>query len=346
MKTLRWGILPASSHFNLRVLQPMSRAAGAEIVAVASRDGVRAEAAAEAIDAVVSASMADSGKSPTRVRAYASYESLLADPDVDAVYISLPNNLHLEWTLKALAAGKHVLCEKPFGLNAVEARRASDAGRASCKLVMEAFMYRFHPQWRRAKEIIMSSEIGKPTAVEVSFSYNNKDPRNIRNRPENGGGALYDIGCYAVSCARWLMGAEPSRVFCSSEYDPDFGTDRLSSGILDFGGASATFTVGTQSASFQQVVVLGDKGSVLIRLPFNAYPDTPLQIEVKSGVGERIVDCGPSDQYRSMVEAFSYAALSGSQVPPTPMSDSIANMAVLDALFASASSATWAPVKI
>ncbi|HUX38426.1 MAG TPA: Gfo/Idh/MocA family oxidoreductase, partial [Rectinemataceae bacterium] len=231
MEAVRWGILSVSGHYALRVHGPLSRLAEARIVAIASRDRTRAEAA--------------SSRFGIR-RSHASYEALLADPEVEAVYIPLPNDLHAEWTEKALHAGKHVLCEKPLAMDAAQARGMAELASQKGLLLMEAFMYRYHPQWLRAKEIIQSGELGAIRAVHAWFGYNNADPSNIRNRIENGGGALYDIGCYAVSVSRWLVGTEPKRCLSLVERDPDFGTDRLSSGILDFGKARATFTVGTR----------------------------------------------------------------------------------------------------
>lgn len=336
MEQVRWGILPYSGHFELRVLGPLSRLEGAAVTAVASRDPEKAERSARRIGR-----MAGEGRQP---RAHGSYQALIDDPDVDAVYISLPNDLHLEWTLKALAAGKHVLCEKPFGMDAAQAGKAAEAGISAGRLVMEAFMYRFHPQWVRAKEIVESGEIGRVCSVEALFSYANKDPANIRNSPERGGGALYDIGCYAVSCARWIIGTEPIRALSLAESDPGFGTDRLTSGILDFGSARAAFTVGTQSAAFQQVTILGQKGSIRMALPFNAYPDVALKVEVRTSLGERSVSCGPADQYAAMFAAFSGAVRAGASAP-TPISDAVANMTTIDALFESARSGAWATVR-
>lgn len=335
MNEVRWGILPWSGHFELRVLQPLARLDGARINAVASRDAAKAERNARRVGELYGL---HGGQGP---RAHGSYQALIDNPGIDAVYISLPNDQHLAWTLKALAAGKHVLCEKPFGMDAAQTRQAAAAAESAGRLVMEAFMYRFHPQWVRAKQIVDSGEIGRVSGVEAIFSYANKDPANIRNRPEHGGGALYDIGCYAVSCARWIIGAEPRRVMSLVDTDPDFGTDRLSSGILDFGTARSTFTVATQSAAYQQVTILGQKGSIRMNLPFNPYPDVAMKVEVRTGLGERIVTCGPEDQYASMFTAFSAAIRDGLKAP-TPIGDAIGNMATLDALFESARSGTWA----
>ncbi len=329
MEAVRWGVLSVSGHYALRVHGPLSRLAEARIVAIASRDGDRAAAAAARFGIG---------------RSHPSYEALLADPEVEAVYIPLPNDLHAEWAQKALDAGKHVLCEKPLAMDAAQAKGMAALASQKGLLLMEAFMYRFHPQWLRAKEIIQSGELGAIRALHVWFGYNNADPSNIRNRVENGGGALYDIGCYAVSVARWLVGSEPRRCLSLVERDPDFGTDRLSTGILDFGSARATFTVGTRVHPHQRVEVLGEKGSLSLGLPFNAYPDVPMKLEIRTGLGTREVAAGPLDQYAELFAAFSRALRSGAPAP-TPVADGIANMAVLDSLFRSAERGGWVEVE-
>ncbi|HUX41256.1 MAG TPA: Gfo/Idh/MocA family oxidoreductase [Rectinemataceae bacterium] len=326
MEAVRWGILSVSGHYALRVHGPLSRLPDARIVAIASRDKAKATAAASRF-----------GIS----KSHASYEALLADPEVEAVYIPLPNHLHAEWTEKALRAGKHVLCEKPLAMDAVEAKKMAVVAREKGLLLMEAFMYRFHPQWIRAKEIVEAGEIGAVKAINVNFSYNNGDPANIRNRIDSGGGALYDIGCYAISVSRWMAGAEPRRGLALVERDPDFGIDRLSSAILDFGTCRSVFTVGTRCYPVQRVEVMGEKGAIAVILPFNAYPDVPLALEVSTSLGTRTVEAGPTDQYAAMFAAFGRALRSGAPAP-TPIEDGIANMAVIDALFRSEKSGGWA----
>ncbi len=327
MESVRWGILSVSGHYALRVHLPLSRLPEARIVAIASRGKERASAAAARLGIA---------------KPYGSYADLLADPEIEAVYIPLPNTLHAEVALAALEAGKHVLCEKPLAMDALEARLMAARAREKGLLLMEAFMYRFHPQWLRAKEILDSGEIGKPRFINVSFSYNNADPKNIRNRMETGGGALYDIGCYAVSASRWLAGAEPRQVISLVERDAAFGTDSLSSGILDFGpgGCRATFNVSTRAFPVQRVEVTGDKGSISVILPFNAFSDVPMAIEVSTSLGTRRILSGPADQYGALFAAFSKAVRSGTPAP-TPVEDGIANMAVLDALFKSEKSRCW-----
>jgi len=330
MKPVAWGILSVSSHYLLRVHEPLSRLPEARIAAIASRDPIKGREAAARLGI---------GK------AYGSYEELLADPEIEAVYIPLPNDLHEPWCRKALAAGKHVLCEKPLGMNPEEARAIMATAREKGLLAMEAFMYRFHPQWSLARDIVARGEIGRPREIRVVFSYNNADPRNIRNIKAAGGGALYDIGCYAVSAARYLADAEPERAFSLVRRDEATGTDVLSSGILDFGasGTRASFTVSTRSFSRQRVEVLGDKGALEIELPFNAYPDVPLGVTVSTGIGVRRVTVGPVDQYGLMFAAFSRAMREGT-VPPEPLEDALANARALDALFRSEASGLWEKV--
>ncbi len=333
MEAVRWGIMSVSSHYALRVHQPLSRLSEARIVAIASRGADKAAAAAARLGVA---------------RSHGSYAELVADPEVEAVYLPLPNNLHAEWAIAALDAGKHVLCEKPLAMNAAQARAMAAKAESKGLLLMEAFMYRFHPQWIRAREIIASGELGRLRAIHCAFSYNNADPENIRNRIETGGGALYDIGCYAVSSARFLAsaspgsGAEPERALYIAERDASFGTDSLGTGLLDFGqnGPRASFHVSTRAFPAQRVEALGERGSLAVILPFNAYPDVPMAVEVTTGLGSRLIETVPADQYGLMFAAFSRAVRAKAPAP-TPSSDGIANLAALDALFRSEKSGKW-----
>ena len=326
MDRLRLGVLGCSTHYFKRVAVPLRESLLIEPYAIASRDLKKASKAAADWDFS---------------KAYGSYEELLADPKVDFVYNPLPNHLHLEFIKKAADAGKSTLCEKPLGLNARETREAAQYCESKGVLLMEAFMYRFHPQWRRARELAECGDIGRIQAVQSWFSYNNKDPQNIRNIAAFGGGALLDIGCYTVSSARFLMGAEPERVVALMERDPVFKTDIMSSAILDFGGGRrAVFTVGTQSFSMQRVDAYGTDGSLSIEVPFNMFGDVPGRLTVTNSVGKRLVETEIADQYLLQFDAFAQAVSEGGPVP-TDLGDAVANLAVLDALAASAVSGNW-----
>lgn len=325
MKPVVMGILGVSAHYNLRVSDPVRKLEEVNMAVVGSRNQQRATAAA--------------GKWGLS-RGVGSYEEVLADPEVEAVYIPLPNHLHGEWIKKCADAGKHVLCEKPIDLDADQATEALDYAEKRGILVMEAFMYRFHPQWILAKKLVDVGEIGEPRSIQTIFCFNNQDPENIRNIREYGGGALLDIGCYAVSSARFLLGREPDRVAGRIERHPTFDTDVFVSALMDFGPASAMFTVSTGLAPRQTVRVYGTGGSLTVNLPFNAYPDVPLEVTVETGVGTRSVMCGPADQYAEMFRAFAAALRSGGPVP-TPPADAVANMRVLDAIVAAAETGQW-----
>ena len=341
MEPVRWGIMSVSGHYALRVHQPLSRLPEARIVSIASRGREKAAQAAARFGIA---------------KSHGSYAELVADPDVEAVYIPLPNNLHAEWAMAALDAGKHVLCEKPLAMDAKQARDMAAKAKQKGLLLMEAFMYRFHPQWVRAREIVASGELGRLKAIQSWFSYNNVDAANIRNRPETGGGGLYDIGCYAISSARFLAGAsasrfagegrgpspEPVRGLFVSDRDSQLGTDIRGTGLLDFGpgGPRASFHISTQAFPVQRVEAMGESGSLAISLPFNAFADVPLVLEVTTGLGTRRIEAGPADQYELMFAAFCRAVREKTQAP-TPPEDGIANMAVIDALFRSEKSGAW-----
>lgn len=328
MKPVRWGVLGVGKHFTQRVLLPLQNSELIEVAAVASRDAVKAREAAERFG----------------IRSwYGSYEQLVADPTLEAVFIPLPNHLHAEWVRKCAEAGKAVLCEKPLAMNAGEAQACLDYCRKKGVRLMEAFMYRFHPQWRRALELVGVGEIGSVRVVHTSFGYHNTDPGNIRNILDFGGGALMDIGCYAVSVPRLLLRAEPQRVIGLVSRDPAFRTDVLSSAILDFGEGRATFTVGTQVFPHQRVEVIGTSGRICVHLPFNAFPDSPARLTVTTGVGEREPVLPAVDHYGLEFEEFS-RALREDRPVPTPPEDAVANQKVLDALSASSRSGRWEKV--
>ncbi len=328
MKTLKLGVLGASRHFITRVLPALQKSELIEVYGVASRAGQKAQATAARYGIA---------------HHYSSYDELLQDPVIDFVYIPLPNDLHAEWIRRAADCGKPILCEKPLALDAAEAKSAIDYARGKGVPIMEAFMYRLHPQWQRVLELVRCEEIGRISAIHTIFSYSNTDATNIRNIKANGGGAIYDIGCYAVSSARFVMQAEPQRVFCAMNIDPQFQTDVLANAVLDFGTARALFTVSTQSFPQQRVQVFGSGGSITVEVPFNMYPDVPAKVTVQTSVGARTLEIGPADQYRLEFEAFGQAVLTGA-TPPIDPEDAINNMKVLDALFRSAASGRWETV--
>lgn len=328
MNKIRWGILSTARIAREHVIPAIQASNRGVAFALASRRKQMARAVA-----------ADLGIS----RAHGSYEALLGDPDVDAVYIPLPNHLHVEWSLRALEAGKHVLCEKPIGMNAEDARRLHDHARHGHLRVMEAFMYRFHPQWRRAASIVHNAKIGTLRSIHSVFAYNNTDPSNIRNQADIGGGALMDIGCYNISLSRLLFNAEPSRVFGQMELDPAFGTDRLTTGRLEFQTGLATFTCATQLDRYQCVHVLGDRGSIKIDIPFNVPRREAVRLWHQHGPEVDTITFDPVDQYRVQVDAFARSIQLDTPVP-CPLDDAVANMQVIDAVRESVRTGSWVPL--
>jgi predicted dehydrogenase len=326
MALLRWGILSTSNIATERVIPGLRRAARCEVVAIGSRDEARAGAVAERHGIP---------------RVYGSYEALLADPDVDAVYVPLPNHLHAEWTLAAARAGKHVLCEKPLALTSAEAERMVEGCRVAGVTLMEAFMYRLHPSWVAVRDLVTAGRIGRLVAVESWFSYYNDDPEDIRNVAAFGGGALYDIGCYSVNLSRMLFGGEPTGVRAAIVRDPASGVDILTSGILEFEGGVATFSCSTRAEPDQRVEVYGTAGRIGVGIPFNIPPDRPTEVFLTAG-GEppvapmtETLTFAAADPYTVEGEAFAAAILDG-QPLPTPPADAVANLRVLERLFAAA----------
>ena len=328
--TITWGVLSTARIGLGQVIPALQQAASCNVVAIASR---RVEAARAAADRLGLSS------------AYGSYDELLASDGIDAVYNPLPNHLHVPWTIKALEAGKHVLCEKPIGLSAAEGRRLVAAAARHPRLkVMEAFMYRHHPQWTRARSIVRAGGIGRLRTVHVAFSYFNDDATDIRNQADIGGGALMDIGCYPISVSRFMFDAEPTRVSGTIDRDPRFGTDRHTSAILEFPEGTALFSCSTQAAPFQRVTLLGDAGRIEIEIPFNAPTDRPCRLvwEHSGGTAEDL-EVARCNQYTIQAELFSQAVLQDTPVP-TPLDDAVANMEVIDAVVRSAESGRWEAV--
>jgi predicted dehydrogenase len=326
MSKTRWGVLSTSKFAQTKIIPAMKHCQHAEITAIASRNLEAAKEAAQRLEIA---------------KAYGSYEELLADTELDVIYNPMPNHLHVEWSIKALEAGKHVLCEKPIGLSSAEGQRLLDAAKQHPKLkVMEAFMYRHHPQWQHAKQLVTDGKIGELRTIQSFFSYFNTDANNIRNQADIGGGAMMDIGCYNVSLSRFIFGEEPKRVLGIVERDPQFQTDRLSSGVLDFGRGTATFTCSTQLSPYQRVNIFGTEGRIEIEIPFNAPPDKPCKIWLQQGseIEEIVFDI--CDQYTIQGDLFSLAILNDTPVP-TPLEDAVANMKVIEAVFESSKTGNW-----
>lgn len=331
-KKVRWGILSTANIGMSKVTPAIQQADNCEVVAIASRDLSNAQKAAQKLGIA---------------KAYGSYEELFADPEIDAIYNPLPNHLHVPMTLAAARAGKHVLCEKPIAITAKEAEELRQVPQGIH--VMEAFMIRFHPQWSRAREIIRSGELGEVRSINAIFSYFNANPDNVRNMADIGGGGILDIGCYPITTGRFLFEAEPRRVVSLVERDPNFGTDRLASAILDFGaGKRLTFSCSTQLVPHQRVQVFGTKGKLEILIPYNAPANERTAITVDTGAPidgslarrEILPAC---DQYTEQARAFAKTVL-GKLPLPYGVEDAIASMRVIDALFASEKTGGWADV--
>ena len=316
MSKIRWGILSTAKIGVEKVIPAMLESQHCDVVGIASRDLNKAQTWTKALGLP---------------KAYGSYEALLADPDIQAIYNPLPNHLHVPWTIKALQAGKHVLCEKPIAMTAQEAESLIQAAQTFPTLkVMEAFMYRFHPQWIKAKALVDEGQIGELRTIQSFFCYNNTDATNIRNIAEYGGGGLMDIGCYCISLARFIFNAEPISVHGKIENDPLFGTDRMASGILVFDQGTATFTCSTQLSPYQRVSILGTAGRIEIEIPFNA-PNHACRIWHQQGQDIREIHLEPTNQYTAQCDAFSKAILKNTSVP-TPLEDAVNNMKVIEAL--------------
>jgi predicted dehydrogenase len=318
---VRWGILSTANIALTKVIPAMQRSPWCEIVAIASRDLAKArEAAAEL-------------KIPT---AYGSYGELIEDDSIEAVYNPLPNHLHVPWTLTAVELGKHVLCEKPIALNADEARTLIAIRDYYGVRIQEAFMVRTHPQWLETRKLIQSGRIGTLRSITGFFSYFNPDPANIRNQLEVGGGALMDIGCYPITISRWIYDAEPRRVLGLIERDPEFGTDTLTTAVLDFPNGHSTFTCSTRLAPYQRMIFHGTDGRIEVLIPFNAPNDRPTQIIVN----DETIEIPVCDQYEIQGTLFSQAIRENKE-QPIPLEDAINNMAVIDAVFRSAANGQW-----
>lgn len=328
MESVKWGVLGVATHFIKRVLLPLRKSPLINLYGIASRNPDKAEMAAKKFGIP---------------RYYGSYEELLADKEIEAVYIPLPNNLHVEWIKKSADAGKHIICEKPLALSTQEAEESIEYAKSRGVKLMEAFMYQLHPQWKHAKELVSVGEIGEVHTIHTRFFYYLIDPNNIRNKLETGGGALRDIGCYAISIARFLLEKEPKRILSLITRDEDFRTDILTSAILDFGKSRSLFTVSTQTFPHQSVDIHGEGGDIHIKIPFNMYPDVPAEVVVTTDIGTRVIRSEPSDQYGLEFEAFS-KALRGEGEIPISSQDTINNQKVIDAGFKSEQTGTWVEI--
>ena len=324
---IRWGILSTAKIAREKVIPALQNGDYCEVTAICSRSIEQAEATAKALNIP---------------KAYGSYEELLKDPELDAIYNPLPNNMHLEWSIKAIKAGKHVLCEKPIGLNAKEAIELSKVAKQYPSLkISEAFMYRFHPQWLKVKSLIDEGSIGEVKAIQSFFSYYNVDPQNIRNRVEVGGGALMDIGCYCISFPRFIFGTEPKRLVSMMDRDPVLKTDILSSAMLDFAdGRNSSFTCSTQLMPYQRVQIVGDQGHIEIEIPVNAPKDTSSKVWLRTKNGSEVFTIEPVDQYTLQGDAFAKAIINNTEIQPS-LDDAIANMKVIDAVVESAKTNSW-----
>ena len=332
-RTVRWGALSTARIGIFQVLPAMQRRPLCQVMAIASRSQDSAQQAAESL------------RIP---RAYGSYEALLADPDIDVIYNPLPNHLHVPWTIKAMEAGKHVLCEKPIALSVEEAEQLVDAQTRTGKLVAEAFMIRHTPWWKRTRELVQNGSLGEVRAIQTFFSYFLDDPADIRSQADIGGGGLMDIGCYAIASARYVLGQEPNHVAALIDRDPQSGVDRLSSALIAFPTTHLTFTCSTSAAPYQRVVVVGIKARLEVLIPFNAPADASCQIRIDNGdtlTGESAVTerFAAVDQYRLQGEAFSRAVL-GETPLEFPIQDAVQNMRIIEAVFEAAASNSWRPI--
>jgi predicted dehydrogenase len=318
---IRWGILGTAKIALTKVIPAMQRSPWCEITAIASRDLGKAEETAERLHIP---------------KAYGSYEEMLADSSIDAVYNPLPNNLHVPFTIKAAESGKHVLCEKPIAMNAAEAKTLIEVRDRTGVRIQEAFMVRTHPQWLETRRLIASGKIGSLRAINGFFSYFNPDPANIRNQLELGGGALMDIGCYPINISRFMYAAEPRRVLGHIERDHATSTDTLTTAVLDFPDGHSTFTCGKRLAPYQRMIFHGTEGRIEVLIPFNAPHDRPTEILLN----DETIEFPVCDQYEIQGTLFSQA-IRENREQAIPLEDSIANMKVIDAVFRSEETNQW-----
>ena len=316
-KKIKWGILGSAHIATEHVIPAMLSCQYGEVYAIASRSTEKAQNIAEQFGIP---------------EFYGSYEELLADKEVDAIYIPLPNHLHVQWAIKALEADKHVLVEKPVGLSSKEAERLLQETKKYPHLkVMEAFMYRHHPQWIKVKELVDQKAIGDIKTIQSSFSFFENDPNSIVNSKEFGGGSLMDIGCYPISLSRFMFNSEPKSISSVIEYHPDFKVDVLASGILEFETGTSVFFSSTQLADNQQAQIFGTKGNIKFELPFNPPIDRPSKIWFTIGDDCQTIEFETCNQYTIQADLFALAIRNNTPVP-TPLEDSVKNMIVIEKL--------------
>ena len=330
VKKVKWGVLGAANIAVKKVIPAMQRCEWGEVTALASREPDKAQRFARELGIP---------------RAYGSYDELLADAGIEAVYNPLPNHLHVPWSIIAAEAGKHVLCEKPIALDAHEAIRLLRARDRTGVKIEEAFMVRTHPQWVGLLDLINAGRIGEVRSVMGHFSYNNPDPQNIRNIVEMGGGGLMDIGCYLIYFSRLIFQNEPKRVIGLIQEDPVTRVDILTSALLDFPAGQAAFTCGTQMTPFQRVQIVGAHGRIEVEIPVNAPADRACRIVIDDGSdlfgsGAEKIEFEACDQYTVQGDLFA-RSIREDKDPAVPLEESIKNMAVIDAIFRSAKSRQW-----
>lgn len=327
---VRWGILGAANIAVRQVIPATQQSPLCSVLAIASRNGDKARSAAESLDIP---------------RAYGSYDELINDPDIEAIYNPLPNHLHVPWTIRAAEKGKHVLCEKPIALNAPEARQLIDVQQRTGVQIAEAFMVRTHPQWLAARDLVTSGRIGELRLINGHFTYFRRNPDNVRSNPAWGGGALLDIGCYPITMSRWLFGEEPVEVIAQLELDPDMHVDRVGSALMRFPSGQAAFTFGGQVSLHQQMKIFGTRGHISIDVPFNPPPDRVTRLVLDDGrdlvgTGAQDFTFAPANQYTIQATRFA-EAVRGIATVAVPITDAISNMRVIDALFRSAKTKQW-----
>lgn len=329
-KKIRWGVLGAAKIALTKVIPAMQQGTYSEVAAIASRDLEKAQGAARDLDVP---------------KFYGSYDELLADREIDAIYNPLPNNLHVPWTIKAAEAGKHVLCEKPIALTTEEARKLIEARNRTGVKIQEAFMVQTHPQWLAVRDFIRAGRIGKLQAINGFFSYYNDDASNIRNRTETGGGALFDIGCYCINLSRFITGEEPRKVSALIERDAESNVDKLTSAILDFPSCQSTFTCGTQLVPYQRMQFFGTSGRIEVEIPFNIPADRPTGIFIDDGASlfvetMKAMEIPAANQYTIQGDTFSRAIIENSE-QAIMLEDSLKNISVIEAVFRAAESGKW-----